>query len=304
MKTLIVCSANSGRIIPFITEQADALRRNNVEVDFFTVNKKGIKGYLQSRKPLTKKIKEFQPDIIHAHFGVSGILANLQRKVPVVTTFHGCDINKFTLRLTSFFPLLFSEFNIFVSVKQKNKVRYIAGKNDIIPCGIDLNYFGPSDKQEQRKALGWDKDKKYILFSSTFTRPEKNPALAQEAMKLLPGYELIEFKGFEREQIKVVMNACDAGLLTSIREGSPMFIKEMMACKRPLVSTNVGDVEDQLTGVKGCEIVDFDVEKVAEAIKRVVKYERIEYDISKNDKFDNDIIASKLIDIYKQVVNL
>ena len=36
---------------------------------------------------------DFKPDIIHAHYGLSGLLANLQRSIPVVTTYHGSDIN-------------------------------------------------------------------------------------------------------------------------------------------------------------------------------------------------------------------
>lgn len=54
---------------------------------------KGINGYFKNLSA-QKKIKEFHPDIIHAHYGLSGLFANLQRKVPVVTTYHGSDINE------------------------------------------------------------------------------------------------------------------------------------------------------------------------------------------------------------------
>jgi hypothetical protein len=37
-------------------------------------------------------ILSFQPDLIHAHFGLSGLFANLQFLKPVVTTFHGSDV--------------------------------------------------------------------------------------------------------------------------------------------------------------------------------------------------------------------
>lgn len=40
----------------------------------------------------TKK-KEFQQDIVHAHFGLSGLFATLQRRIPTIITFHGSDIN-------------------------------------------------------------------------------------------------------------------------------------------------------------------------------------------------------------------
>lgn len=44
-------------------------------------------------KIFVKNNKQNNPDLIHAHYGLSGLLANLQRKVPVVTTFHGSDIH-------------------------------------------------------------------------------------------------------------------------------------------------------------------------------------------------------------------
>lgn len=86
MKVLIVASNNRhSNFAPFIVEQADAIKRMGHEVDFFGINGKGLLGYAKNRKLLIRKIKEFNPDIIHAHYGLSGLLANMQRSVPVVT---------------------------------------------------------------------------------------------------------------------------------------------------------------------------------------------------------------------------
>ena len=303
LKILIVCSKNSGQISPFIAEQAEALNQTNkVEVEFFTIENKGWRGYLKSRKHLLLKIKQFQPDLLHAHFGLSGLLANLQRIVPVITTYHGCDINKASLRVLSVFPLLFSKFNIFVSDKQVNKVWLIAGKFMVLPCGIHLSNFYPIDKLEARKELGWSAERKVILFSSNFSRPEKNPSLANEAIKLVNDFELIELKGFTRREVCLAMNACDAGLLTSIREGSPMFIKELMACKRPIVSTNVGDVSELISNIEGCEIVNFDASDVAKAISKVTLFKCVEYPTESFNKIDNINVAQTLLKIYQKVV--
>ena len=53
--------------------------------------------------------------MIHAHYGLCGLLANLQRKVPVVTTFHGSDIQSSTMiRCLSRLAMYLSKYNIFV----------------------------------------------------------------------------------------------------------------------------------------------------------------------------------------------
>lgn len=302
MRLLILCSKNSGHIAPFIVEQVDALQKQDVHCEYFTIEKKGISGYLRSFVPLKRKIKEYNPDLIHAHFGLTGVLANLQRKIPVITTYHGCDINKFNLRLIALFPLLFSKYNIFVSQNQANKVRLVRKKHAVIPCGINSADFYHLSKIEQKKKLNWDLTKKQILFSSDFSRPEKNASLAFQAIEMLPDYELIELKGYNRDELRTLMNACDAGLLTSIREGSPMFVKEMMACGRPLVCTDVGDVRNQIEGVEGCEIVDFNPLSVKEALERVVQIQQVSYPTMRLQANDNDVIAEKIRQIYTSII--
>ncbi len=51
MKTLIVCSQSTGKLSPFVLEQAESLKAQGVEADYFTVRQKGLSGYLKSRFP-------------------------------------------------------------------------------------------------------------------------------------------------------------------------------------------------------------------------------------------------------------
>jgi glycosyltransferase involved in cell wall biosynthesis len=303
MKVLVVCSINSGYIPPFSEEQVDALNSQGIITDIFLIKQKGILGYLRERSGLLHKIKDFQPDIIHAHYGLTGLFANLQRNVPVITTYIGSDINEKTLRKFSIISILLSKFNIFVSSKQVSLVKRFINGFEVIPFGVDYSIFHTIPKNVARLKLGLSNDKKIILFSSKFDRPEKNALLAFEAMKLLPNVDLIELSGKNtREEVVLLFNACDVGLLTSIREGSPQFIKELLACNRPIVSTNVGDVEALIKGIDGCFIVPFEAKDVANAINLAFSYDSILVPVETLKKNDNKMIAEQLIKVYKSVL--
>ena len=98
---------------------------------------------LVSLHPLFKEIIKFKPDIIHAHYGFSGLLAAINRKVPVVVTFHGSDINLKSSRIFSKLAIKLAKSFIFVSfdIAKKAGVRQPV----IIPCGVNLEIFKPID---------------------------------------------------------------------------------------------------------------------------------------------------------------
>ena len=306
LKILIVCSENSGKIAPFITEQAEALNKLGLEIDFFTIKNKGWKGYLRNRKLLIKKIQEYKPDIVHAHYGLSGFLANLQRKVPVVTTYLGSDINYRIPYYFSRVSMILSAFNIYVS--DKNLKKSAQKRNyDLIPFGVDTDLFKPSDKTEARKELGLDINKKLVLFAGAFHNPVKNVQLAQAAITLLPDVELMTLgNGYTRRQVALLMNAVDACLMTSHSEGSPQFIKEAMACNCPVVSVDVGDVREMIQNTAHCYISGYDAQQIAGKLNEIfAKGERTN---GRNEiivrKLDQISVANQILNIYKSVLKL
>ena len=115
MKILIVASDKGNKFAPFIEEQIVALQQTGVQIIRYGVTGKGITGYLRELPALRRLIRAERPDIVHAHFGLSGLLANLQRLVPVVTTYHGSDINVPKILRLSKIAMRLSAFNIFVS---------------------------------------------------------------------------------------------------------------------------------------------------------------------------------------------
>lgn len=300
MKVLIVCSFKStfpGNVAPFVKEQTEALEHSGIEIGWFLIRG----SYINNLNAYFRKLKEFQPDLIHAHYGLSGLLANLQRKIPVITTYHGCDINRKDLRRISIFTIWLSRFNIFVSSRQVEFVKRYLSDFEVIPCGINLQDFIITDKMAARKNLGLDPGKKYILFSSDFARPEKNASLAIDACKLIENTELLELKGYSRKEVVELMNAVDVGLLTSLREGSPMFVKEMLACRKPVVSTNVGDVAELIKNIEGCAVVPYDPKEIAAKLKDAFNYPVIDVPEDRIRLVDNSLIANRLIDVYRKV---
>ena len=302
MKVLIVCSGNNRKIAPFIKEQAESLMKSGLDIDYFLVKGKGLLGYWKNRKQLLKKINEFRPDIIHAHYGLSGLLANLQRKIPVVTTYHGSDINNRKILRFSKIAIRLSAYNIFVS--QKNiDISGVKKHFALIPCGVDTSLFLPIDKESAKSQMSLEPTKKYVLFAGAFDNRVKNSTLAKEAVSQLNGVELLELKGYNREQVVLLMNAVDAVLMTSFTEGSPQFIKEAMACNCPIVSVNVGDVSDVISGVENCFIADYSPEDIADKLEILLSKQSKTNGREKILQMGLDInaVAKRIMKIYENI---
>ena len=309
MKILIVCSQNSGHIAPFIQEQGDALSLLGAEIAYFPIEGKGLLGYLKNRKRLIQRIKEFFPDLIHAHYGLSGLLANLQRKIPVITTYHGSDINTAKVYPLSRLNMMLSAHNIFVSEKitpksPKGDLRD-RKKDSMIPCGVDTSLFLPMEKAGARSMLDLDAEKKYVLFAGAYTNPVKNPDLAKKAVEILTDVNLIELQGYSREEVAMLLNAVDAVLMTSFTEGSPQIIKEALACNCPVVSVSVGDVENIITGIPGCFISTYQPTDVALKLQQALDFgKRTEgRDRISELGLDSETVARKVLEVYEIVVN-
>lgn len=307
MKVLIVYSRNTAEDSTqyvFINDQVDALLSLGIIVDYFGISGNGVFGYLKNRRKLVEKIKSYNPDVIHAHYGLSGLLANLQYQVPVVTTYHGSDIHNAKVFPFSRLCMMLSAHNIFVSEKTRMKSG-LKRKSSMIPCGVDVNLFYPMDKQQSRKSFGLNIDKKIVLFSGSFHNAVKNASLAKEAVALLPNVELLELKGYSREQVVLLMNAVDVALMTSFSEGSPQFIKEAMACNCPIVSVPVGDVPEILKNGVGCFISTFNSNDVAEKLQKAMNFDKPTNgrELILALKLDNETIAKRIYEIYSKILN-
>lgn len=303
MKILVVASYNKNRFAPFIVEQVEALKQVGCEVDYFGVVGKGIKGYLSAFAALRKRIKAYKPDVVHAHYGLSGLLANLQRTVPVVTTYHGSDINLPKVLRFSKIAMKLSAWNIFVSQRNVDIAQPMK-KYILLPCGVNLPNYVEDDIYAVKQQLNWKPNKRYILFAGAFDNRVKNAKLAQDSVSLIEDAELIELKGYTREQVTALLYASDAFLMTSFTEGSPQVIKEAMACGCPIVSVDVGDVAERIKGLEGCYIAERSPHDIVERLNKALSFNGrtkgrdriIELGLT------NDLVAKKLVEIYNMII--
>ena len=320
MKILIVGNNKLGCFAPFVEEQAHALQLQGCEVVFFGVQGKGFLGYLRCLPALRRAIQQHQPDLIHAHYGLSGLLANLQRRVPVVTTYHGSDINVPAVRRFSKIAMRLSTHNIFVSQRNvtlalspNSLITYRLKKRyTLLPCGVNLTDDQLTPRTETRQAIGISDDAKIILFAGAFANTVKDASLAQEAVSCLialsplaSNITMQELRGFTRAEVNQWMCAANCLLMTSKTEGSPQVIKEAMACGCPIVSVDVGDVAERVEGVDGSYVVRTREPKdIAEALQKALAFQGktngrqriIEMGLS------NEQVAKRLIDIYQSLV--
>ena len=309
MKVLLVHSGNAvndSDDYTFVKEQGCALTGQGVDVTYFAVKGKGPCGYLKNLKRLKAVIAQEKPDIVHAHYGLCGALCVLQRKVPVVVTFHNGETLTRKGKIVSIMAARLSKYRIYVAQHIFDKLVFQPSSHFFIqPCGIWLDQLPIVPKEQTQKALGLSGDQPNILFGGSFSNDRKNYPLAQQAISLLPfEVNLIEMKGYSREEVNLLYCACDLLLLPTKSEGSPQVIKEAMACNCPVVATNVADIAWLLDGVTNSYVTSFDAQEIAHRIEEVLNTKERTNGRQRIEQLglDNPAVAEKIINVYEKVL--
>lgn len=314
MKVIFVASGNKavGKVSSFVQSQYDSLQSAGLEMILFPVVGHGAIAHLRAAIELRRMIRKEQPDVVHAHYSVCGHVAAmarvlLQRKPKLVVSILGSfPTHSRKSRLVRFCIRHIWDKTI---VKSQRTARQLGEAVSIIPNGVNLDMFCPQDHLDARACVGFETDKRYVIWCSHPDRLEKNYALAQAAVEILKKkqdhVELLPIYNKTPQEVVRYMNAADCLLLTSVQEGSPNVIKEAMACNCPIVSTDVGDVRERLTGLDGCYILpEKDMQSpevlanlIGEAIcygKRTEGYNRII-----NDELTIQQIAKRIMACYE-----
>lgn len=136
----------------------------------------------------------------------------------------------------------------------------------VIVDPIDLNKF---DEQTPQSRI---RPKKVLFAAVNVKNPVKRFALAEKSFLLLketmPNVEFIKMTGISHESVCSFMNGMDVLLITSVYEGWPNVVKEMLALNKPFVGTDISDLKIIADNTKSCFVCEPEPIKIAEALKK------------------------------------
>ena len=303
-----------GEVNSIIKNQGESLRRAGVELDFYMVSGRGIKGYLRNIKPLRNQIREGGYDVVHAHYAFTAYLASLATvglRIPLVVSLMGSDIwvhtwYPFVVRIAA----ALKGWKAIIVKSAEMRTRVGIPRAIVIPNGVDMERFCELKQIDCQRELGWflSDMNKHVLFPANPATARKNWPLAKGAVEILNrlgnyNIELHPMVGVKNEETPIWYNAADVVVLPSFYEGSANAVKETMACNKPIVTTDMGDCRERLEGLEGCYVANtYDVEEFAELLDKALKQGKTKgRERLLVDGIADYQIAERLMNIYKKI---
>ena len=310
MKVLVVTNMYPTRRHPsfgsFVHEQVIDLRALGLDVHVFYFDGRGDRlNYFRAARRLRQLVGRDGFRLIHAHYGLTGAVAMSQRRVPVVTTLHGSDTGYIAWQGYVSWVVARATTPVFVSASAAKRLGCPTAP--IIPAGVDTDVFTPRDRIEARRALGWDEGGRYVLLPGARANPVKRADLFDAAVRVASraagDLRPVSLEGFTRDEVAHVMNAVDATLVTSDSEGSPVAVRESLACGTPVVSVPVGDVPDVLADLPGCAIAPRDPRALADALLKALAAERHPDLRRRAERSSRRRVAERVVALYETVLD-
>ena len=289
--------------------------------------------YLQAIPLLKKTIKDFDPDILHAHYASSyGILGYLSRFKPFILSVWGSDVyhfpyknrlNKWLLKLV----IRNSDKVCSTSIAMKKIIEkeYKRYDVEVISFGIDLDLFKPSfnthkfnvgtiksieyhngiDCLIDAAKLVIDDYKKNIFFHIIGEGSLKKE-MQQKAMDL-DIEDNIKFEGFvEHENVIKYYNNLSIFVAVSTRESFGVSILEAASCGIPSITSNIGGLtEVNIHNETGIVIDPNNPKKLAKSIVKLFEQKKLRLELGNNarkrveKKFNWKNNVNEMIKLYK-----
>lgn len=272
MRVLLVSNMQPSPTHPergrFVRDQLAALRGlPGLDVQLFEFSP-GVRSLLSAARELRMRHRGERFDVVHTHFGLSAYPALAVRARVRGVTLHGTDLTHPRTRALT--AAVLPAMDIVASASQA-LIQQIPGKRararaQALGCGVDMERFQPMPRSQARQALGLEPERPLLLLPADPKRPEKRHDRAQ-ALAGAVGADLLALGGVPPERVPLYMNAANAVVIPSEREGFGLAALEALACGVPVLATPVGVHPEALRAVSGCLCAPFDLERWASALR-------------------------------------
>jgi len=277
----------------FVAQIECALRGRGHELDRAVLDRRsgGKRRYLELARVARARAREFQPDVVYAHFLVpAGLAAALASRAPLVVTAHGRDVRnvgaipgvaaatRFVVRRAAAVVAV----SDYLRRELEAKIPEAAGKTEVVDSGVDLERFAllpAPDGETAFLCVGALSERKNVLrladaFGSlgegtlTFvgdgplrTRLEGRPGVSVAGR--VPHDEVPEWLG----RAHVV---CQPSLIEPFGQS----LLEAMACGRSVVATRIGGPPEFVAPEAGVLVDPVDVGALAAAMRQAAALPR------------------------------
>ena len=252
----------------FVRDQVSALRSlDGVEVELHEFAP-GARALASAARTLRGRYARARFDVVHAHFGLTAWPSLAVPARVRALTVHGTDVRHPRTRLATAAVLPAIELLAAVSAALAQELPGRAARRRalVLPCGVDVDRFHPLARAQARAELGLDPDQPYLLFTADPARPEKRHDRAS-ALAQAVGVRLLALGAVEPERVPLWVNAANAVLVPSEREGFGLAVLEALACDVPVLATPVGVHADALAQVPGTLCAPFELERWRSALE-------------------------------------
>jgi len=288
-------------------------------------------------------------DLLHVHYAIphasaafmaKEILKTYHINIPVITTLHGTDIT-LVGRDPSYNPVVTFSINqsdgvtaVSEDLKQ-DTLNHFDIKKDIkvIPNFIDLSRFSLKPREHFKKAIA-PGDERVLIHTSNFRKVKRTMDVIQIFKKVkekIPSKLLMVGDGPERanneklcrelgivddvrflgkqDAVEEILSVSDLFLMPSESESFGLAALEAMACKVPVVATNVGGIpeliEDRVSGFMS-NVGDID-DMAKNALYLLEDCDRLnsfkKAALARAQEFDLALILPKYEAYYQEIIN-
>jgi len=301
----------------FVKAQMDSLRPLGVDYDLLFINGRQSRwNYLRAFRQLWQRLRAQRYDLIHAHQGLSGLVARGQIRLPLVISFMGDDVSGKSqgsdriplfgrfYQVSSFILARLASAVIVKTAEMKRHLKLHSAH--VIPNGVDMDLFRPTGQAEARRELGLDAQKKFVLFPYDPTVSRKRFDLVESAVararQTFPELEILRVFGVPQSRMPLYMSAADVLVLASQFEGSPNAVKEAMATNLPVVAVAVGDTAELIGQTDGCHLVERDAGEIAAKIAEVCRKGMRTRGRDSIARLSIDNVARQIVQVYSTAV--